>query len=221
MTLRTQLLTTALAVTLAAATTSSTGLAQAQGGKGGAMQAGVTVHGHWTIDVRNKDGSLASHTEFENALDPDGGAPLLTGFLNGEFVPAYWWVHLSGTPAAPCAVPNGTTICSAGEPAAILDDPVRLNTSAFLNLVRTVPRDFGGRPVGTITLSGFVKVTNPSPGIAVNYVSTTVSTCPGDTPPRNCTAPTDTLAMTSHLLATPIPVAPDQIVQVKVTLSFS
>src|SRR5262245_35623432 len=29
---------------------------------------GIKVHGHWTIDVRNPDGSLASHNEFENAF---------------------------------------------------------------------------------------------------------------------------------------------------------
>jgi len=26
------------------------------------------VHGHWTIDVREPDGTLVSHNEFENAL---------------------------------------------------------------------------------------------------------------------------------------------------------
>ena len=62
--------------------------AQAQGGRIGGMQAGITVHGHWTIDVRNKDGALASHTELENALDPVDGPPLLAGFLDGEYVPA-------------------------------------------------------------------------------------------------------------------------------------
>jgi hypothetical protein len=33
-----------------------------------AMGDGVKVHGHWTIDVKNADGSLASHRDFENAL---------------------------------------------------------------------------------------------------------------------------------------------------------
>jgi len=29
---------------------------------------GITVHGHWTIVVRNADGSIVSRQEFENAL---------------------------------------------------------------------------------------------------------------------------------------------------------
>lgn len=37
---------------------------------------GIKVHGHWTIDVKNADGSLASHHEFENALTSDGAASL-------------------------------------------------------------------------------------------------------------------------------------------------
>ena len=29
---------------------------------------GIKVHGHWVIDVRNLDGKLVTHREFENAL---------------------------------------------------------------------------------------------------------------------------------------------------------
>ena len=31
-------------------------------------QEGIKVHGHWTIEVRNPDGKVVTHTEFENAL---------------------------------------------------------------------------------------------------------------------------------------------------------
>ena len=31
-------------------------------------QQGIKVHGHWVIDVRNPDGSLAQHHEFENSM---------------------------------------------------------------------------------------------------------------------------------------------------------
>ena len=34
----------------------------------GAQKEGIKVHGHWTIDIRNPDGTLAQHHEFENAL---------------------------------------------------------------------------------------------------------------------------------------------------------
>jgi len=40
---------------------------------------GVKVHGHWTIDIKNPDGKITTHREFENSLDPNAGADVLTG----------------------------------------------------------------------------------------------------------------------------------------------
>jgi hypothetical protein len=45
---------------------------------------GIKVHGYWVIDVRNADGSLAEHHEFENSLVTPGNnflAEMLGGFL--------------------------------------------------------------------------------------------------------------------------------------------
>lgn len=52
------------------------------------MKTGVKVHGYWKIDVKNPDGNLASHTEFENSLttnDPNGlsGDDALALLLSG------------------------------------------------------------------------------------------------------------------------------------------
>lgn len=66
---------------------------------GGSLYQGIKLHGHWTIEVRNRDGSLARHVEFENALDPGftasnafgqsvvvpGGASYLSGLLSGQW----------------------------------------------------------------------------------------------------------------------------------------
>ena len=52
---------------------------------------GIKVHGHWTIEVRNPDGSLDKHIEFENALvtsnfsDMPGGPALLFALLSGTY----------------------------------------------------------------------------------------------------------------------------------------
>jgi hypothetical protein len=35
-------------------------------------QQGIKVHGHWVIDVRNPDGTLAQHHEFENSMQDQG-----------------------------------------------------------------------------------------------------------------------------------------------------
>jgi hypothetical protein len=135
-------------------------------------------------------------------------------------VAATWSVILDGFPGPCSAVANINEGCMAAESSAILD-PARLNKSVFVNLVRTVPRGAGGRPAGAMTLSGFVTVTTLAPGTNLDSVSTVISTCAGDTAPRSCAAPSGSLKLTSHTLATPIPVVPDQIVQVKVTISFS
>jgi hypothetical protein len=85
---------------------------------------GITVHGHWIIEVRNPDGKLASHTEFENALSPgfpfpiisgltaqvSSGAAFLSALMAGQAVitPGNWAILLEGTflplpsPGAPC-----------------------------------------------------------------------------------------------------------------------
>jgi hypothetical protein len=54
------------------------------------MHEGVKIHGYWRIDVRNRDGSLATHVEFENSLtsgDPyyRSGDDLLGTLLGGGY----------------------------------------------------------------------------------------------------------------------------------------
>jgi len=52
---------------------------------------GVKVHGHWVIDVRNADGSLAQHRDFHNSLvtndSYEGGDWALTYALSGAQTP--------------------------------------------------------------------------------------------------------------------------------------
>jgi hypothetical protein len=60
---------------------------------------GITVHGHWTIEVRNPDGKVVSHTEFENSLAPDGSVNL-TSLLLGNFVPGGYEVTLYNASAS-------------------------------------------------------------------------------------------------------------------------
>jgi hypothetical protein len=61
----------------------------ASGGKG--THEGIVVHGYWKIDIRNPDGTLVRHAEFENSLaggtglqiNQSGGA-LLASLLEGS-----------------------------------------------------------------------------------------------------------------------------------------
>lgn len=88
----------------------------------GGQHEGIKVHGHWSIEVHNPDGSLVRHVEFENSLDPGftapgqnnqppiavpGGAAYLSGLLVGQWAapgqssgvlggPANWYILLLG-----------------------------------------------------------------------------------------------------------------------------
>ncbi len=61
---------------------------------------GIQVHGWWTIEIRNRDGSVDRHVELENALVNDGPA-LLTALLTGTSVAGSWALAVSGDPG-PC-----------------------------------------------------------------------------------------------------------------------
>jgi len=60
---------------------------------------GIKVHGHWTIEVRNPDGTLVTHREFENALTPFGTLSLAF-ILSRSKTPGLWTIHLGGANTA-------------------------------------------------------------------------------------------------------------------------
>jgi hypothetical protein len=79
---------------------------------------GITVHGHWTIEVKNSDGTLDKHVEFENSLAGSqgwtlGGQAFLFELLSGNasFVTpsssavSGWAINMQGSARgnAPCA----------------------------------------------------------------------------------------------------------------------
>lgn len=49
-------------------------------------QEGMSIHGHWTVTVRNPDGTIASHHEFENSVT-NLGKGIVLGFLTGSTYP--------------------------------------------------------------------------------------------------------------------------------------
>lgn len=71
---------------------------------------GITVHGHWMIEVRNPDGSVDKHLEFENSICPTqtdstsgvtfpGGALALSLFATGQATPGAWMIVLGNKSA--------------------------------------------------------------------------------------------------------------------------
>jgi hypothetical protein len=75
---------------------------------------GIKVHGHWTIEVGNPNGSVAGHHEFENAL-VNQGAQVLASLLHGN-TPRGLWIIQAGTPSGggPCG--PGSGVCVLAEP---------------------------------------------------------------------------------------------------------
>ncbi|HTU45565.1 MAG TPA: hypothetical protein VMF91_10915 [Bryobacteraceae bacterium] len=66
---------------------------KAPASRSGGMEAGIKLHGHWTIIVRNPDGTVTARRDFENSLTFDG-AYLMQNLLAGTMTPGAWAISL-------------------------------------------------------------------------------------------------------------------------------
>jgi hypothetical protein len=66
------------------------------------QQQGITVSGRWVIEVRNPDGKVTAHTEFENAIQP-AGMVYLAALLAGHNAPGQLSIMLNGGDSQFCA----------------------------------------------------------------------------------------------------------------------
>lgn len=66
------------------------------------MNTGIKVHGHWTIEVRNPDGKVVSHTEFENSYVTEAG--VLPNVFSRTYTFGEWGIVLgnSSPSLSPC-----------------------------------------------------------------------------------------------------------------------
>jgi hypothetical protein len=174
---------------------------------------GIKVHGHWTIEVRNPNGTLDSRREVENSLVvwAGGGQTLLAGLMANYYSDPIWHVYLYGPDISgatgPClheGSPNPWP-CGIVEPRSPWS-----GTEIFKNLVVGLPIGPGmqQRPAGTLELSG--SATAALDGsivrVASNWYVTAKNTF-GD--------------FTSKSLTPAIEVRAGQVIQVKVVFSFS
>lgn len=212
-------------LTLAVATTvfSGAGLAQERPSPA-ASREGITVHGHWVIQVDNPDGSVATRREFENALTSLGPG-LLAGVLGHQNSVGFWRIsiqNLSPTGASdggPCTFNGQPTSCSLWENVPNFNvDPA----SNSRNLSVTVPRNtVTNLPAGTVELSGSITASQNS---GVGFVTTSFRYCLASVSPEACStnqAGSSEAPLTSRKLPANIPVAAGQVIRIWVTLSFS
>ena len=163
---------------------------------------GIKVHGQWTIDVRNADGTLASHNEFENACWECGNA--LSLMMTRQLTPWQWGVLLTSytvasTTGGPCRNPNTLTpfYCSVQE-----GTSGNNNGQTFLTLTVSSTADGRTHLAGNFTASF---------DGSINLVHSTVVPIDGSQAWR----------FSERFLPTPIQVAAGQRVYVTVSFSFS
>ena len=196
---------------------------------------GIKVHGHWIIDVRNRDGSLAQHRDFENSL-ADGGQ-FLIGLASGYTTFGGYYIVLVGNA---CTVPSGSssTDCYFAQ-----SGVVRLelcgDTITCIGSLTVAPNLTGtGSPAYSMVLSGSgpLSMAGTISAVLTQYNSCYSSTSnsappagPSPASPAACiTAGNDggstnvgQGAFTGTTLSAPLAVTAGQLIQVTVTISFS
>lgn len=215
MTYRLTTLGAVLGFVIASAVPAATAPQEAKAAAGG-MGEGVQVHGRWTIDIRNPDGTVASHHEFDNALVTTSsvavpGNAVLAGLLGRAVTIGHWKVSLTG-PGGPCGT-SAPRVCELVEAAPPAPADNIFNTLRMRVPFQNVQLSGGGLisvPVGTVELAG--QATAARDGAITSVLSgleVLGCLCGG------------VGQFTQHTLDAPIPIAVDQVVVVKVVLSFS
>lgn len=173
---------------------------------------GIKVHGHWTIDIKNADGTLASHHEFENAfVNPE----MLANILMGGNTPGGWRIRLASNNNAADMPCGPSKPCLIRQPHAVPANYEGESTNLAVSLVLPA----APTPSAVLHFDGSITAGQGSPRIAA--VTSQLSICSGFTAPSQCLNPSYVVDITEHLLAAPITVAPGQIIQVTVDITIS
>jgi hypothetical protein len=189
------------------------------------------VHGYWKIDVRNADGSLAAHREFENSLT--SGANALFQLMTGQIAAGDLAIAVGGAGQADlCASGNGDlcyitisrtqgiggAICPGLASAALCSTNMTESTSGS---------------TGAVTVSGTILAATTT---SITTVSTSLLTCAGTGGGLSAISPTTCFSIpaagsagitttvspfTGATLATSLAVTAGQTVQFQVVFTFS
>jgi hypothetical protein len=219
---------TTLCALLLAGVSAATLNAQATEQTGGSPD-GIKVHGHWTIDVVEADGTPVSHHDFTNALVVGSGGTmpgnaLIAGLLGRKWTQVgEWMVNLNGDngPCSSATQVHNPSACVIAEASRSSQNFPGANV--FRNLVLDAPTRATTFPaIGTWQIpTGELKLTGQATAAAagsISTVSTSILLCQFDLG-GSCFLGSS--AFSGHTLATPIAVSAGQIVQVSVSFSFS
>lgn len=168
-------------------------------GKDGTMRSGISVRGHWVIEVRNPDGTLDRREEFDNALMDEGSA--LHTLLTTHRWFAGWTITLAG----------GTTVFEIEEPTEARPSGTQVGQKTWSLTATPVDESPGGKMT---RLAGSVIVPQ---AVSLGRVSTYLNLCAVP----SCTVPDFAKVLTIHDLPQDIPVLAGQQVLVTVEISFA
>lgn len=181
--------------------------------QGGVPQEGIKVHGHWTIEVRNADGTVAEVRDFENALTSSGSAAL-SNFLGRTRSVGGWLITLyGGGPVTTGAFQTGPGIYQ-GIISEIGGQDANSGPGYFATLTVNAPST--GVNAGKLVLSGTATAQLDGD---IRVVSTSVTALPNTQVPA--AAYGGLYSFTSTNLAAPITLLAGQQVLVTVVISFS
>jgi hypothetical protein len=211
----------------------------------GGVHTGITVHGWWKIDVRNPDGKLVRHVEFENSLDPGynyganpnpGGAAYLNAVLDGQATPPTLWTIILTGPGglnnafsnspnfvdAPC-VYGATTVnlplCEIAEPKGTNGSGCYVSGGTSCNLSLT-PQGTAPNYTGLV-ISGTINANPPaSNGVGqIATVATLLQACGSSI--DNCTQNSSySFTSSTNFPGAPITVSTGQTITATVAITF-
>jgi len=194
---------------------------------------GVEMHGHWVIDVKNPDGTVAEHRDFENTI-AGYGQELLVGLLSGYVVPSDYLISVgpgSSTGTAPCAmVYSGQPGCGIVRSLTTLPASAFCpNFTCFTGLTYTPTLVDSSASGSQLVLAGNFTATQAG---TINTVIVEYGTCAANSgaatalttvSPSTCstTPGSGGFRQLSYASITQVNVLQSQIVQVTVTITFS
>jgi hypothetical protein len=111
---------------------------------------GIKVHGHWTIEVRNPDGTLVERREFNNALYAEDGREFLVKLLSRQTSVGGWFIRLHGQPVSEHAFMDGSSRRTHG----VIAESTNPSTGPNIFKTLTVSIPTSGDYAGRLVLSG-------------------------------------------------------------------
>jgi len=197
---------------------------------------GIKVHGHWIIDVKNPDGTLAQHRVFENSLIDNGSLAIM--LLSGYAVPGDFSILLQTTttgltsPCAPsvgCALVQsptlmlGSYICAVFAPSCFSGVARAVNfgpTASSVVLTGQLTAPLAGSIDGVETVVGICGVAETITGSTATFGPDT-TLAPSSCPTQTFNGKSNVLDLFTQTGITPMPITAGQFVSVSVTLTFS